>query len=246
MPLDLHFSHQHTQGSTLQVRRWSWCRETDSVLQSRWSPRPHTYTSCREWSLRTSCCPQYAPLLRIHNLRREIKSPVKNIPCCDYNCQWCVYLCSEDSRLLDPSPDAYKAAWDSRETHTAPHLPVRPRQVNTRKEQLWRKEAEVEESDLAGAGGAVVWAQGPCLSVTELPSIEGTHWEQRQEGTDEERNKENIDVRKVFMERCGLFSCFYVCRSLCTWLFCVVMTKIKNYNYIIVISLPPPRRLCFR
>lgn len=72
------FAYQHTQGNTPQARWWSWCREINSVLQSRWSPRPHTYTSYRGWSLRTSCCPLYAPLLHTHNLRRKIKSLVKN------------------------------------------------------------------------------------------------------------------------------------------------------------------------
>ena len=38
--------------------------------------------------------------------------------------QWCVYLCSEDSRLPDQSPDAYMEVWDTEETNTGPHLPA--------------------------------------------------------------------------------------------------------------------------
>ena len=71
-------SYQRTQGSTPRARWWSWRRETDSVLQSTWSPRPHTCRSCKGWSLRTSCCPRYAPLLRTYNLREENSVTGKN------------------------------------------------------------------------------------------------------------------------------------------------------------------------
>lgn len=137
-------SYQHTQDSTPRARWWSWRRETDSVLQSTWSPRRHTCRSCRGWSLRTSCCPRYAPLLRTYNLREENSVTGKTVSTCDYSFQRCVYLCSEDSRLRDQSPDAYKAAWGTREAHTEPRLPVRLRQISTRtqgKELIWREKA---------------------------------------------------------------------------------------------------------
>lgn len=40
--------------------------------------------------------------------------------------------------------------------------------------------ADVEELDLAGAGGAVVGAEGPCLAISELLTIERANWDHRQ------------------------------------------------------------------
>lgn len=62
-----------------------------------------------------------------------------------------IYLYSEDSRRPDQSPDAYKVAWDTLETHTAPHLPARLRLALKCNE---RCRYDGRKSDLAGAGGA--------------------------------------------------------------------------------------------
>lgn len=137
--MQLMFAYQHTQGSTPRAHWWSWCREIDSALQSRWSPHPYIYRSYRGWSLQTSCCPQYVPLLHTHNLRGKIKSLVKLFLNFFLPVEWSIYLYSVDSRLLDQSPDAYKAAWDTQETHTAPHLPARLRLALEHKER-WRYE----------------------------------------------------------------------------------------------------------
>lgn len=124
---------------------------------------------------------------------RENSITGKAISSWDYNFRWSVYLYSEDSRLLDRSPDAYKAAWDTWETHTAPRPPTRLREISTQaqgKVQIWK--AKTEESDLTSAGGAVVWAQGPCLPVTELLSIKHTHWDQSQT-RDKDKHKEKSE-----------------------------------------------------
>lgn len=60
-----------------------------------------------------------------------------------------MYLYSEDSRLPDQSPDAYRAAWGTQETHTAPHLPARLRlalRTYGKVEIGGREKREVEES----------------------------------------------------------------------------------------------------
>lgn len=60
---------------------------------------------------------------------RENSITGKSISSCDDNFRWSVYLYSEGSRFLDQSPDAYKAAWNTQETHTAPHLPAKLREI---------------------------------------------------------------------------------------------------------------------
>ena len=88
----------------------------------------------------------------------KIQSLVKLFPPCDSSFQWCVYLCSEDSRLQDQSPDAYKAAWGTREAHNEPHLPVRLREISAQKqgkELIWR-----EKTNGGVRPGKCRWSRG--------------------------------------------------------------------------------------
>lgn len=170
------FTYRHTRGSILQARWWSWCREIGSVPQSRWLPHPHTCRSYRGWSLRTSCCPQSAPLLHTHNLWRSIKGLVTKQMFCFWSfffLKSLLYLDSVDSRRLDLSPDEHKAAWDTQETRTAPHLPERLR-LGFKFKQRCRHGDKRWGSKIypTSAGGATVWAQSPCLPVTVLLSIQ--------------------------------------------------------------------------
>lgn len=197
------FTYQHTQGSTPRARWWSWCREIDSVLQSRWSPRPHTCRSYRGWSLRTSYCPQYAPLLRTHNLRRKIQSLVKLFSpvITMFGDLFTSTARTAGSRISHLMHTRQLGTLRRRTLHLTCLQDSERLALKCRgKVQIWREKRGMEESHLASAGGAAVWTQGPCLPVTELLSIKRAHWDQRQT-RDKDRDKEKVKR----------FLCAYVC-----------------------------------
>lgn len=72
------------------------------------------------------------------------------------------YLCSEDSRTPDRSPDADRAGGDTQETCTAPRLSVGLNNIKPKERRgVYGRnnkglQAKMRKSHLAGAGGTVV------------------------------------------------------------------------------------------
>ncbi len=154
---------QHSPGTLMKLMQGDRQRTSEQVV----TPSTHMQVIQGVESA-NQLLPSVCSSLPYTQPEKEISITGKTISSGDYYVQWSIYLYSEDSRLLDQSPDAYKAAWDTQETHTAPHLPAREISTETQ-----RKGANTEGEERNGGvrPGKCRWSSG-----LNSGSMSGRQW----------------------------------------------------------------------